>query len=73
MWGHGRLKAISDTYFDTMMWVADGRRSWNRKPKKPRDCRLATLGAVAVRTTSELGDGNSNRRFGTSGADLGWT
>ena len=23
-----------DTYTDTMLWIADGRRSWNRKPRK---------------------------------------
>ena len=24
-----------DTYVDTMLWIADGRRSWNRHPSKP--------------------------------------
>jgi len=24
-----------DTYTDTKLWIADGRRSWNRKPMAP--------------------------------------
>jgi len=24
-----------DLYTDTMLWIMDGRRSWNRKPHKP--------------------------------------
>jgi hypothetical protein len=31
-----------DTYIDTMLWIADGRRSWNRKLKKPRPAGYGT-------------------------------
>ena len=29
--------APTDTYTDTMLWIADRRRSWNRKPKERRN------------------------------------
>jgi hypothetical protein len=29
-----KKRAKPDVYFDTLMWIHDGRRSWNRKPRK---------------------------------------
>jgi hypothetical protein len=33
---HMKRRQRPDLYTDTMLWIMDGRRSWNRKPRKPR-------------------------------------
>ena len=49
----------ADVYFDTLMWIADGRRSWNRKQPKPRTESKLTALHVRKNRSSTLRDRRS--------------
>lgn len=46
--GKAKKRPKQDVYLDTLMWIHDGRRSWNRKPRKASGPKVVSLASIAT-------------------------